>query len=215
MKTEILPSLLAADIGRLADEIARAEQARADRLHIDIMDPSFVPNISFSPDVVALCRRVAPGLHRNVHLMMSRPDLYLEVFAKAGADSIQIHYEADCDPHRELRRIRELGCRSAIVINPETPAEKALAYLDEADEVLVMTVRPGYGGQKLIPECLGKVSFLRRLRPEMGIMVDGGINGETFAEALAAGANLIVSGSWLYRADDMGEAIARMKAGRA
>ena len=215
MKIEILPSLLAADIGRLADEVARAERARADRLHIDIMDPSFVPNISFSPDVVALCRRVAPGLSRNVHLMMSRPDMYLETFAKAGADSIQIHYEADCDLHRELRRIRELGCRSAIVINPETPAWKAVPYLDEADEVLVMTVRPGYGGQALIPECLDKVAFLRKLRPDAGIMVDGGINGETFPKAVAAGANLIVSGSWLYRAEDMGAAIAALKAGCA
>ena len=109
MKFDILPSVLAADLGHLADEVRRAEASGADALHLDIMDPHFVPNMSFGPSIVDFCRKVAPGFRRNVHLMMSRPDLYLEKFAKAGAQTIQIHLEADCDLHVELRRIRALG----------------------------------------------------------------------------------------------------------
>ena len=121
MAVQILPSLLAADYGALAADITRAYQSGADALHLDIMDAHFVPNLSFGPDVVALCRRVEPVFYRHVHLMMTRPDLYLEVFAKAGAQTIQIHVEADCDLHVELPRIRALGARPAIVLNPETP----------------------------------------------------------------------------------------------
>ena len=161
MKMQILPSLLAADFGRLADEILRAEASGAEALHLDIMDAHFVPNLSFGPDVVALAKRVAPGFCRNVHLMMSRPDLYLEKFAKAGAETIQIHVEADCDIHHELRRIRELGLRNALVFNPETPFERMVPYLGEVDEVLAMTVHPGYGGQSFIAECLPKIAALR------------------------------------------------------
>ena len=137
MKIEILPSLLAADFGRLADEILRAEASGAEALHLDIMDAHFVPNLSFGPDVVALAKRTAPGFYRNVHLMMSRPDLYLEKFAAAGAETIQVHVEADCNLHVELKRIRELGLKNAIVLNPETPVERLAPYLDEIDEALV------------------------------------------------------------------------------
>mgnify|MGYP003294339053 CR=1 FL=1 len=136
MRTEILPSLLAADCAKFGEEIRRAEASGADAIHIDIMDPHFVPNLSFGPDIVKLCARVSPGFYRNVHLMMSRPDLYLEKFAAAGAQTIQIHVEADCDLHVELRRIRALGCRAAIVLNPETPVERLEPYLDEVDEVI-------------------------------------------------------------------------------
>ena len=146
MKTEILPSLLAADFGRLADEIRRAETSGAEALHLDIMDAHFVPNLSFGPDVVALANRIAPGFYRNVHLMMTRPDLYIEAFATAGAQTIQIQEKTDCDIHAQLRRIRGMGLRNAVAINPETPAERIFPYLGEVDEVLVMTVQPGYGG---------------------------------------------------------------------
>ena len=146
MKIEILPSLLAADFGRLGDEIRRAEASGAEALHLDIMDAHFVPNLSFGPDVVALAKRTAPAFYRNVHLMMSRPDLYLEKFAAAGAQTIQIHVEADCDLHVELKRIRALGLKNAIVLNPETPVERLEPDLGEIDEALVMTVHPGYGG---------------------------------------------------------------------
>lgn len=211
MKLEILPSLLAADFGRLSDEILRAEASGADALHLDIMDPHFVPNLSFGPDVVALSRRTAPGFCRNVHLMMSRPDLYLDKFAAAGAQTIQIHVEADCDLHVELARIRALGVKPAIVLNPETPVERIAPYLDEVDEVLVMTVHPGYGGQKFIADCLPKVSWVRERRPGLDIMVDGGVNGDTAVESVKAGANQLVAGSYLFKQADMAAAVADMR----
>ncbi len=207
MKIEILPSLLAADFGHLADEILRAQSSGAQALHLDVMDAHFVPNLSFGPDVVALAKKVAPSFYRNVHLMMSRPDLYLETFAQAGAQTIQLHLEADCDLHTELRRIREMGLKNAIVINPETPVEKLLPYLDEIDEVLVMTVHPGYGGQKFIEECMPKVRFLRDRKRDLDIMVDGGINFETAKTALEYGANQLVAGSYLFKQSDMKKAV--------
>ena len=207
----ILPSLLAADFGRLADEILRAEASGADALHLDVMDAHFVPNLSFGPDVVALAKRVAPGFYRNVHLMMSRPDLYLEAFAKAGAQTIQVHVEADCDLHRELRRIREMGLRNAIVLNPETPFERVVPYLGEVDEALVMTVHPGYGGQKFIDDCLPKIAALRAACPDLDVMVDGGINAETALQAAKAGANMFVAGSYLFCQTDMRAAVADMR----
>ena len=212
MNTEILPSLLAADFGRLADEILRAEASGADALHLDIMDPHFVPNLSFGPDVVALSRRVAPGFYRNVHLMMSRPDLYLEKFAAAGAQTIQIHVEADCDLHAGLARIRALGAKPAIVLNPETPVERLYPYLDEADEALVMTVHPGYGGQKFIAECLPKITWLRERCPGLDIMIDGGGNAETIPLCAKAGANQFVAGSYLFGQSDMRAAVADLRA---
>lgn len=213
MKTQILPSLLAADFGRLADEILRAEASGAEALHLDVMDAHFVPNLSFGPDVVALAARVAPGFYRNVHLMMTRPDLYLEAFAKAGAQTIQIHVEADCDIHTELKRIRAMGLRNAIVINPETPVEHLFPYLDEIDEALVMTVHPGYGGQKFIGDCMPKVETLRRMRPKLDIMVDGGINADTALIAAKAGANQFVAGSYLFKQADMKAAVDAMRTG--
>ena len=212
MKTEILPSLLAAEFGRLADEIVRAEASGADALHLDIMDPHFVPNISFGPDVVALAKRTAPSFFRNVHLMLSRPDLMLETFARAGAQTIQIHVEADCNIHVELKRIRALGVRAGIVLNPETPVETLLPYLDEVDEVLVMTVHPGHGGQSFIADCVPKVAWLRKRRPELDIMVDGGINAETAVLAAKAGANQFVAGSYLFRQADMTAAVSDLRA---
>lgn len=212
MKIEILPSLLAADLGRLGDEIRRAEASGADALHLDVMDAHFVPNLSFGPDTVALAKRVAPGFYRNVHLMMSRPDLYLDAFAAAGAQTIQVHVEADCDLHVELGRIRAMGLKNALVLNPETPVERLVPYLDEVDEVLVMTVHPGYGGQTFISACLPKLTFLRARRPALDLMVDGGVNAETAVRAAQAGANQFVAGSYLFKQSDMGAAIAAMKA---
>ena len=211
MKLEILPSLLAADLGRLAEETRRAEASGADALHIDIMDPHFVPNMSFGPSIVDFCRKTCPAFYRNVHLMMSRPDLYLEKFAAAGAQTIQIHVEADCDLHVELKRIKALGVKSAIVLNPETNVEILRPYLDEIDEVLVMTVHPGYGGQKFIDSCLPKVAWLRERRPDLDVMVDGGVNGETALLAAKAGANQFVAGSYLFAQKDMAAAVADLR----
>ena len=212
MNYQILPSLLAADYAILGDEIRRAEASGAQALHLDIMDPHFVPNLSFGPDVVALAKRIAPGFYRNVHLMMSRPDLYLGKFAAAGAQTIQIHVEADCDLHTELRRIRALGCKAAIVLNPETPVERLVPYLDEIDEALVMTVHPGYGGQKFIAECLPKVTFLRERLPDLDLMIDGGGDAETIPLSAKAGANQFVAGSYLFKQSDMKAAVAALLA---
>ena len=216
MQIQILPSLLAADFGHLADDIVRAEASGADALHLDIMDAHFVPNLSFGPDVVALSRKVSPGFYRHVHLMMTRPDLYLDPFARAGAQTIQIHVEADCDIHAELKRIRAMGIRPALVLNPETSADAVFPYLGECDEILVMTVHPGYGGQSFIPECLPKITAIRRRasalgRPELDIMVDGGVNGTTGPQAAAAGANQFVAGSHLFRQVDMAAAVSALR----
>lgn len=207
MKIEILPSLLAADFGALAAEIVRARDSGAHALHIDVMDAHFVPNLSFGPDVVALSRRVAPDFYRHVHLMMTNPELYIEKFAQAGAETLQIHVESNCDVHDALRRIRSLGVKPAIVCNPETPVERLYPYLREVDEFLVMTVHPGYGGQRFIAECLPKVSELRRLRPDADIMIDGGGNAQTIPAAAAAGANQFVAGSYLFGCRDMVAAV--------
>ena len=211
MKLEILPSLLAADLGRLAEETRRAEASGADALHIDIMDPHFVPNMSFGPSIVDFCRKTCPAFYRNVHLMMSRPDLYIEKFAAAGAQTLQIHVEADCDLHVELKRIRALGVKPAIVLNPETDVEMLTPYLGEIDEALVMTVHPGYGGQKFIAECLPKVTWLRKQCPDLDIMIDGGGNAETIPLAAKAGANQFVAGSYLFGKTDMRAAVADLR----
>ena len=211
MKLEILPSLLAADLGRLAEETRRAEASGADALHIDIMDPHFVPNMSFGPSIVDFCRKTCPAFYRNVHLMMSRPDLYIEKFAAAGAQTLQIHVEADCDLHVELKRIRTLGVKPAIVLNPETDVEMLTPYLGEIDEALVMTVHPGYGGQKFIAECLPKVTWLRERRPSLDIMIDGGGNAETIPLAAKAGANQFVAGSYLFGKTDMRAAVSDLR----
>ena len=211
MKIEILPSLLAADFGQLGDEIRRAEASGAEALHLDIMDAHFVPNLSFGPDVVALARRVAPNFFRNVHLMMTRPDLYLEPFAAAGAQTIQIHVEADCDIHAELARIRARGIRPALALNPETPIARVYPYLKECDELLVMTVHPGYGGQTFIADCLPKIADVRKRYPNLDIMVDGGINAETAQLAVQAGANQLVAGSYLFKMSDLAEGVEKLR----
>ena len=212
MQIQILPSLLAADFGILGAEISRVAKSGAEALHIDVMDAHFVPNLSFGPDVVALARRVEPDLYRNVHLMMTRPDLYLEPFAKAGAQTIQIHVEADCDIHHELARIRAMGIRPGLVLNPETPVELVLPYLKACDELLVMTVHPGYGGQKFISEFLPKFTVVRKRMPRLDVMVDGGVNAETAVLAAQAGANQFVAGSYLFKQLDMGASVDALRA---
>lgn len=211
MKIQVLPSFLAADLGHLADELRRAEASGADAIHLDIMDPTFVPNMSFGPSIVDFCRRTCPNFYRNVHLMMNRPDLYLEAFAQAGAQTIQIHVEADCDLHTELRRIRAWGLKNAIVLNPETPVARLEPYLGEVDEILVMTVHPGFGGQKFIDDCLPKLTYLRARLPNVDLMVDGGVDAETAVRAARAGANQFVAGSYLFKQTDMKAAVENLR----
>lgn len=211
MKIQVLPSFLAADLGHLADELRRAEASGADAIHLDIMDPTFVPNMSFGPSIVDFCRRTCPSFYRNVHLMMNRPDLYLEAFVKAGAQTIQIHVEADCDLHTELRRIRAMGLKNAIVLNPETPVARLEPYLGEVDEILVMTVHPGFGGQKFIDDCLPKLTYLRARLPNVDLMVDGGVDAETAVRAARVGANQFVAGSYLFKQTDMKAAVENLR----
>ena len=207
MNFEILPSFLAADLGHLADDLLRAEASGADAIHLDIMDPTFVPNMSFGPSIVDFCRKTAPNFYRNVHLMMNRPDLYLEKFANAGAQTIQIHVEADCDLHTELKRIRALGCKAAIVLNPETPVEILTSYLGEIDEALVMTVHPGYGGQTFIPSTLDKIGRLKAAilatDAAVEIEIDGGVKVDNCQTIIDMGADVLVAGSAIYGSDDI------------
>ncbi|MDR2849382.1 MAG: ribulose-phosphate 3-epimerase [Verrucomicrobiota bacterium] len=216
MKVQILPSLLAADAGCLADEIRRVEASGADALHLDIMDAHFVPNLSFGPDMVALAQRVSPALFRHVHLMLTRPELYADRFIDAGAQTVQLHVEADCDVWAALRAIRARGVRAGLVARPQTPAAALFPYLRDCDEVLFMTVNPGYGGQAFMAEVLPKLRELRRHADAEGfgaldIMVDGGINFETAALCAAHGANQFVAGSFLFKQGDMGAAVTRLR----
>ncbi len=216
MKIQILPSLLAADFGKLADEIERVEHAGADALHLDIMDAHFVPNLSFGPDMVALAKRVAPRLFRHVHLMMTRPDLYIDKFIGAGSQTVQIHVEADCDVWSSLCAIRANGVRSGLVLRPQTAVSTLYPYLRYCNEVLFMTVNPGHGGQGFMEEVAPKIRELRRYATDTGqhdldIMVDGGINFETAARCAALGANQFVAGSFLFKHGDMQAAVKQMR----
>jgi ribulose-phosphate 3-epimerase len=216
MKVQVLPSLLAADFGRLDDEIRRVAASGADALHLDIMDAHFVPNLSFGPDMVSLARRVCPALYRHTHLMMTRPDLYSGRFIDAGSQTVQIHAEADCDVWTALADIRAAGARSGLVLRPQTAVSTLFPYLRLCDEVLFMTVNPGYGGQAFMAEVLPKIGDLRRHADACGprhldIMVDGGINFETAELCAANGANQFVAGNFLFRQQDMGFAVARLR----
>lgn len=215
MNYQILPSLLAADFGSLATEILRVKNSGADSLHLDIMDAHFVPNLSFGPDIVALAKRVCPTLSRDVHLMMTRPDLYVERFIDAGADALQIHVEADCDCWSVLERIRARGVRSGLVSRPQTPVAELYPYVSLCDEILFMTVNPGYGGQAFMPEVLPKIEALRAYanahKQALDIMVDGGINFETAVMCAKSGANQFVAGSFMFKYGDMGEAVRTMR----
>jgi len=215
MKSQILPSILAADMGRLAEEAKRAEDAGADALHLDIMDGHFVPNISMGPAVVEMVRKHV-RIPLNVHLMLSRPDAYLKTFIEAGADTVLIHIEAECDVKESLVRIRELGARCGITINPDTVPKMVFPVLADVDEVLCMTVRPGYGGQSFMPEVLPSIAAIweeakRISKPDLTIMVDGGINRKTGIQCAELGANAFVAGTFLFGAADMATEITKLR----
>lgn len=211
----IAPSLLAADPGCLGDEARRAEESGADWLHMDIMDGHFVPNLSFGPSVLAAAKRHT-HLPLDVHLMLTHPDRYIEAFAKAGASLISVHVEAQHDVAATLRRIRDLGCKPAIALNPDTPMERAEPFLAEVELVLAMTVYPGFGGQSLISDVLDKCLKLKEMRDRVGhdfdIEVDGGVGLDNVGACAAAGANVFVAGTALYAPGDMAGRIRRMRA---
>jgi ribulose-phosphate 3-epimerase len=210
-RISIAPSLLSSDFSRLGEHLRAAEDAGADLHHVDVMDGHFVPNITLGPPVVAAIRK-ATRAPLDCHLMIERPLAYAKAFAEAGADSITFHVEAK-DPAREVAlAIRALGKRAGVALNPDTPLDRVLPLLDVVDMVLVMSVFPGFGGQKFIPEVLDKT---RRLRREVGwagdIEMDGGINGETVAACAAAGANVLVAGTAVYGAKDMAAAVRTLR----
>ena len=213
MDIKIAPSLLACDWLRLGEEVASVQEGGCDYLHCDIMDAHFVPNLSFGTPVVQALARVAT-VPLDVHLMLDNPGEYIERFADAGADIIGFHAEATRDPERLITRIHTCGKRASITLNPGTSARAVLDWLSAVDQVLVMSVHPGFGGQKFIPEVLEEVRQLREHAPSVDIEIDGGINAETARLAIAAGANVLVAGTSVFGADDRRAAIAALRQAR-
>jgi ribulose-phosphate 3-epimerase len=202
---KVAPSILAADFARLGEQVKEAERAGADRIHVDVMDGHFVPNISMGPVVVQALRPVT-RLPLEVHLMIEAPDLYLDAFAKAGADSLLVHVEGAINLHRTLQHVRHLGKKCGVVLNPATSPVLLAEVLPDVDLVLVMTVNPGFGGQSFIQNTLGKIRRLRQmidqLKPEIELEVDGGIEPHTAPQAVQAGARVLVAGSAVFGASD-------------
>jgi len=199
---KIAPSILSADFARLADGVQAAEAAGADWIHVDVMDGHFVPNLTIGPPVVAALRKVTQ-LPLDVHLMIEDPDRYLEAFADSGADVLTVHLEAAKHLHRTVDRIRQLGLRPGVALNPATPVVLASEILPYVDLVLIMSVNPGFGGQRYIPTSAGKIAELRSTLEErhlwgVEIEVDGGIGPSTAPEVVAAGATVLVAGAAIY-----------------
>lgn len=211
---KIAPSILSADFANLQRDIELVENNQVDVLHVDIMDGHFVPNITFGPNVVAAIRPFTK-LPLDCHLMIEQPERYVEAFAKAGADIINVHVEATPHIHRVLQLIKSFGVKAAVTINPGTPVSAIEPILHLVEMVLVMTVNPGFGGQSFLPECLAKVAALDELRRTKGytyeIEVDGGVTDQTIGACRDAGADVFVAGSYIYDAENPAERIQALK----
>ncbi len=203
---KIAPSILAADYANFASELKRIEETSAEYVHIDIMDGQFVPNITFGADVVASMRKHSK-LVFDCHLMVVNPERFVDAFAQAGADIMTIHAESTLHIHGALQKIKTAGMKAGVVINPGTPVSAIEPVLSLVDQVLIMTVNPGFGGQAFIPEMLEKVQKVAKIRDEKGydfdIEVDGGVDNKTIKACYQAGANVFVAGSYLFKASDL------------
>lgn len=207
MKIKIAPSILSADFGKLNEEIATVEPY-VDLLHVDVMDGHFVPNITLGPPVV---RKIQSELPLDLHLMIEHPEQYINDFVDAGAASITVHAEACKHLHRVIQQIKAVGVKAAVSLNPATPIEAIKHVLDDVDMVLVMSVNPGFGGQKFIPVALEKIRELRAMKPDLEIEVDGGVNAETAKQCVEAGATILVAGSFIFGAEDRKAAIESLR----
>ncbi len=212
---KIAASILSSDFGRLSEEVKAVELAGADWIHVDVMDGHFVPNITIGPGVVRAIRK-ATSLPMDVHLMIEKPENYIEDFADAGADWLNVHAEATVHLHRVIQKIKELGVKASVALNPATPLDHALSVLFDLDMVLVMTVNPGFGGQKFITSMLSKVRECRKLidqsRANVLLEVDGGVHTDTIGDLVEAGADVFVSGSAIFQSHDYSESINALKA---
>ena len=214
MSVRIAPSILSADFARLADEIAMCSTGGADMIHIDVMDGQFVPNLTFGAKVIETVRKLTT-LPLDVHLMVLEPEKYVDAFADAGASILTIHVETAPHLHRQLHRVKELGCLAGAVINPATPLDMVREVAADLDLLLIMSVNPGFGGQAFIPTSIGKVERARRLLDEAGsramLEVDGGVGRETIVGLHRAGADTFVAGNAIFSASDPGAEIGRLR----
>ncbi|WP_183984788.1 ribulose-phosphate 3-epimerase [Deinobacterium chartae] len=212
--TKLAPSILSADFTRLGDQLRAAEEGGADWIHVDVMDGAFVPNITLGPLVVEACRRTT-SLPLDVHLMIERPERYLEDFVRAGASILTVHAEATVHLHRAVTRVRELGARAGVVLNPGTSLEALRPVLEDANVVLIMSVNPGFGGQRFIPQSLERVRTVRRWLDELGsgaeLEVDGGVNAGNARSLVEAGATVLVAGSAVYNAHPVADNLAALR----
>ena len=215
MTIRIVPSILSADFAKLGDEIAMCETGGADWIHIDVMDGVFVPNLTYGAKVIDTVRRCT-SLPLDVHLMVVQPEKYFDDFVRAGASGLTVHAEVAPHLHRQLTRIRELGCRAGVALNPATPLDAVSEVIPEIDLLLIMTVNPGFGGQEFIPYSVDKIRRARSMLDEAGsdaaLEVDGGISRETINEVWSAGADTFVAGNAVFSARDPKAEIAALRA---